>query len=143
MGPSILLQAKASKVPPMGIVFMDCLGHFHSRLTRNMKIKVFILCITCVWTRFSQFIVLEDMTSNSVLQAVKTAAYQIGGGLPLLVHSDSASSFIPLSRLEAPTDDEGGQESQNSQSVKTFNPKSFKSKSIMEKQPCRGRSQTI
>ena len=61
------------------------------------------------------------MTSNSVLQAVKTAAYQIGGGLPLLVHSDSASSFIPLSRLEAPTDDEGGQESQNSQSVKTFN----------------------
>ena len=38
MGASIQLQA-AKNVPPFGVVFMDCLGYFKAKISRNKDEK--------------------------------------------------------------------------------------------------------
>ena len=99
MGPNHQLQA-AKNVPPFSIVFMDVLGYFKVRYSRNITGKLFILCITCIWSRYTVFIGLEDMTANSVLMGIKQAAYQLGAATPSIIYCDSATNFLPINKLD-------------------------------------------
>ena len=115
MGPSIQAQA-AKNVPAMSICFMDILGPFKIKHSKNIVKKIYILCITCVWTRYCNFLVLEDYTSNSVLQAILTGSYILGGSLPHVIYCDSGSNFLPLQRLQ----DDETDETEKEKSVNTF-----------------------
>ena len=99
MGPNHQLQA-ARSVPTFAIVFMDVLGYFKVKKSRNVVGKLFILCITCIWSRYSIFIPLENMEANSVLMAIKQASYQLGAATPSLIYCDSATNFLPIQQLD-------------------------------------------
>ena len=103
MGPNHQLQA-AKNAPPFAIVFMDVLGYFKVKKSRNVTGKLFILCITCIWTRYSVFIPLEDMKATSVLMAIKQASYQLGGATPSLIYCDSATNFLPIGEVGGEAD---------------------------------------
>ena len=115
----------------MGAAFMDCLGRFKAKITRNKTKKNFYpggYIVTCCWSRFSVFVILDDMSANSILMGLRNASYQCGGSHPLIVHSDSASNFLPISKIQDGQDEtaEGtgtqtGNDSENKNAIKALN----------------------
>ena len=100
MGASIQPEI-ARKYGPFQAVFLDCCGHFWATLSRNKRKKVFILIITCIFTRFSLFIALDNVEANSILMALKTGLLQVGCQAPYLIFSDEGSNLRALMHLSA------------------------------------------
>ena len=107
MGPNHQLQA-AKNVPAFSITFMDVLGYFKVKKSRNVIGKLFILVITCVWTRYSVFIPLENMETNSILMGIKQASYQLAAATPTLIYCDSATNFLPIQQLDGDDNNDPG-----------------------------------
>ena len=99
MGASHQLNT-ALLLPLFAVSYMDVMGYFKLKISKNVVGKIWILVLSDLKTRFTKFIPLQSMTADSVLMAIKTASYQLAGSLPYLIFSDSASNFIPISQLE-------------------------------------------
>ena len=46
------------------------------RVSRNVTKKSYILTLTCIWNRYTLFTIMQDLSANSVLQVLKTAAFK-------------------------------------------------------------------
>ena len=99
MGPSYQLQT-AINTAPFSVISMDCLGYFKLKISKNIRGKLYVLCLTCLFTRYTLFIALESMHATSVLMAIRQAAYQLSASTPSVIFCDSASNFLPINYLE-------------------------------------------
>ena len=97
IGSSHHLQAQKN-VPPLCLSYIDIAGPFYTKLTRKVSKKVYILLTTCMWSRFTILTLLNSLTADSVLMGIREASNSIGGNLPSILYSDSASNFLPLQR---------------------------------------------
>ena len=97
MGPSKSIEA--SKSQPFTYCYSDIKGPIWTKLTRNIKKKLWILTVTDVFTRYTVFTLLIDMTANSVLQALKTVAYSVGGAMPLFLYTDFGTNYVPIKNI--------------------------------------------
>ena len=100
MGASVQPEI-ARKYGPFQAVFLDCCGYFWATLSRNKRKKIWILIITCIFTRFSLFLCLDSMEANSILMALRTGLLQVGCQSPYLVFSDEGSNLRALMHLSA------------------------------------------
>ena len=76
---------------PYRNIFIDYLGPMYVR-SDGVKKKVWILVITCLWSRAVNLIVCNDLTVKSFLRALQTHIYQYG--LPTKIFSDLGSQIV-------------------------------------------------
>ena len=107
MGNSIQAQVKRN-FNHMEVIFTDVIGPLKRREPgKGSKTKkLFVIGISCVVSRYSTYVCLEDMTCGSILQGLRTACLRTGAPLCKVVLSDKGSSFLPLLRLETGEDDD-------------------------------------
>ena len=89
-------QDQARCAPPLSVINMDIVGPAKVRLTRNITKKLFILTISCLSTRYTIFVPLEDISSNSVLTGLRQASFQLATSCPKVIFCDSAQQFLAL-----------------------------------------------
>ena len=97
LGPSF--QDLASQTPVFFYSMCDITGPWKMKVKRSV-VKVYIYSQTCLWSRFSAFLPLFDLTSNSVLMCLKSAAYLTGGNFPKYLFSDWGSNIISMQSLD-------------------------------------------
>ena len=83
---------------PFRFIFIDHFGPFHVKLTNN-KSKIWVLCITCLWSRAVSLIVCNDLSVRSFLRALQIHIFR--EGLPSLVMSDLGSQITAGTALVA------------------------------------------
>ena len=98
MGPS--LQQEASKFNVMDHAMFDVAGPITVKVSRNVTKKSYILTLTCIWSRYTLFTIMHDLSANSVLQALKTAAFNLGGTLPKHLYSDHETNLLPIRSIQ-------------------------------------------
>ena len=76
---------------PFRNIFCDYLGPYNVRFA-GTKRKVYLLLITCLWSRGINLIICNDMTAKSFLMALQLHSMQYG--CPQLFISDSGSNFV-------------------------------------------------
>ena len=76
---------------PFNHVFIDHAGPFYVQMN-NVKTKVYILVITCLFTRAINLKVSIDLTTDEFLRALQLHSFEFG--LPSLIVSDMGSSFV-------------------------------------------------
>ena len=96
MGPSLQPALARAKAPPLAVSMIDVFGPIKSRLTRNTTKKLWILTTSCIWSRFTAFQLMSDLTANSVLQSLRTMSLRLGGSLPQIVYSDYGTNILPI-----------------------------------------------
>lgn len=81
---------------PYRFIFLDYLGPF--KVDRgNIKSKVWLLCITCLWSRAVNLLICPDLTLKSFLRALQIHVYQ--EGLPALIFSDLGSQIVAGAKI--------------------------------------------
>ena len=100
LGTSKQLES-AQSVPPLSIAVWDVKGPFKCKISRNVTDKVYILTISCIWSRYTVLQPLFGLTSDSILTALQCAAHQTGGALPRILYSDSGTSLLPIGNIES------------------------------------------
>lgn len=81
---------------PYKNIFLDHLGPFYV-LVNDRKVKIWLLCITCLYTRSVNIIICPDMTVKSFIRAFQMHIFQ--EGLPEKVLSDAGSQLVAGSKL--------------------------------------------
>ena len=76
---------------PFRSIFIDHLGPFYVK-DHGQKVKVWILCITCLWSRAINLKVCADLSTKEFLRAIQLHCFEYG--LPQLCISDSGTSFV-------------------------------------------------
>ena len=80
--------------PPRSVfktVFLDHFGPYHV-VIQDSKVKVWILCVCCLWSRAINLIVCYDMTTAEFLRAFQMHVHQYG--LCELILSDMGSQIV-------------------------------------------------
>ena len=96
MGPSLQPALARAKAPPLAVSMIDVFGPIKSRLTRNTTKKLWILTTSCIWSRFTSFQLMSDLTANSVLQSLRTQSLRLGGAVPQIIYSDHGTNILPI-----------------------------------------------
>ena len=86
LGVSRQLQA-ANSVPPLAISTWDIKGPLRAKISRNVSEKIYILTISCIWSRYTVLQPLFSLSSDSILTALQCAAHQVGGALPRILYA--------------------------------------------------------
>ncbi|XP_018025685.1 uncharacterized protein LOC108681191 [Hyalella azteca] len=81
---------------PFRHCFIDHIGPFYVR-SAGTKVKVWILCITCLWSRAINLKLSLDLSVKEFLRAFQKHVFEFG--LPHLVLSDSGSQLIAGSKI--------------------------------------------
>ena len=81
---------------PFRYIFIDYFGHYFVKFN-DEKIKVWVLIITCLWSRAINLKICIDLSVNTFLKAIQTHIFDYG--VPELVISDLGSQFQPASDL--------------------------------------------
>jgi len=76
---------------PFDFVFIDHLGGFNIS-SNNSKCKIWLLMITCLWSRAVNIVVCKDLTMPSFLRALQFHVSEYG--LPSRVYSDLGSQIV-------------------------------------------------
>lgn len=76
---------------PFRSTFVDFIGPYFI-YSNKRKVKVYLLCITCLWSRAINLKVCVDLTVKSFIRALQLHAFEYG--IPQLVLSDSGSQLI-------------------------------------------------
>ena len=76
---------------PFKSIFIDHLGPFYVKFD-NTKIKVWLLCITCLWSRAITLKVCTDLSTKEFLRALQLHCFEYG--MPELCLSDLGTSFV-------------------------------------------------
>ena len=98
LGVSRQLQA-ANSVPPLAISTWDIKGPLRAKISRNVSEKIYILTISCIWSRYTVLQPLFSLSSDSILTALQCAAHQVGGAIPRILYSDSGTSLLPIGNI--------------------------------------------
>ena len=75
---------------PYQYVFIDYLGPFQVQVAKN-KVKVFLLCVTCLWSRSVNIKICPDLTLKSFLRSFQMHVFE--EGVPERVLSDLGSQL--------------------------------------------------
>ncbi|XP_064090003.1 uncharacterized protein LOC135204009 [Macrobrachium nipponense] len=76
---------------PYRAIFVDYMGPFFVR-SNNQKIKVWLLCITCTWSRAINLKLCMNMTVNEYLRAFQLHCFEYG--MPELCISDMGTQLV-------------------------------------------------
>ena len=76
---------------PFGNVFLDYLGPYNVKINNKTE-KVYILIITCLWSRSINLKITSDLTVKNFLRALQLHIFEFG--LPKLCISDSGSQLV-------------------------------------------------
>ena len=104
IGVSRQLQA-AHSVPPLAISTWDIKGPMRAKISRNVSEKIYILTISCIWSRYTVLQPLFSLSSDSILTALQCAAHQVGGAIPRILYSDSGTSLLPIGNIGPETEE--------------------------------------
>ena len=77
---------------PFGQIFMDYMGPFTVKDSQNKNVKVWILCITCMWSRAINLKLCHDLTTDEFLRAFQLHCYEYG--VPSHCISDLGSQLV-------------------------------------------------
>jgi len=99
MGPTLQPALGKSKAPPLAVSMIDVFGPIKASLTRNITQKLWILTVSCVWSRFTAFETMNNLTANAVLQALRTISYRTGGSNPKIIFADHGSNILPVQNI--------------------------------------------
>ena len=77
-------------------LFLDYIGPFHVKLA-NKKVKVYLLCFTCLWSRGVNIEICRDLTIDNFLRAFQLHCFKYG--IPELCMSDLGSQIVPGSKI--------------------------------------------
>ena len=95
MGPSWQLQGMR-KCPPFSVCYADPVGYF-KLLKDNGKVgKIWFLTVSCLFTRYTLYLPLETMTSDSILRALRIAGWSTGNAQIKIVHCDRGANLLPF-----------------------------------------------
>ena len=75
---------------PYRSIFIDYIGPYFIKVN-NLKVKVYLLCITCMWSRAINLKICMDLTVASFLRALQLHTMEFG--VPELILSDSGSQL--------------------------------------------------
>jgi len=81
---------------PFKVIYVDYLGPFSIKLDDRRR-KVWLLCVTCVWTRAVNLKICYDLSVTSFLRSFQVHVYE--HGLPSLVFSDLGSQLTAGANL--------------------------------------------
>lgn len=81
---------------PYSYVFMDYIGPFEVKVS-NSKQKVWILCITCLWSRSVNLKLCQDYSTKEFLRAFQLHTFE--WGLPQMVFSDLGSQLVSGTKI--------------------------------------------
>ena len=81
---------------PFKSVFIDFFGHYEVIMNKN-RCKIWILIITCLWSRAVNLKIVHGMDVKSLLLAFQTHVNEYG--LPEVVISDMGSSIVPSGNI--------------------------------------------
>lgn len=76
---------------PFQNIFIDHLGHYFIK-HNGTKIKVWLLCITCLWTRAINLKICIDLSTKEFLRAFQLHCFEYG--VPQLCLSDLGTSLV-------------------------------------------------
>ena len=76
---------------PFRYIFLDHFGPFYVKI-KGMKVKVWVLCITCLWSRSIALKLCLDLTTTEFLKAFQIHIFEFGS--PELVLSDLGSQIV-------------------------------------------------
>ncbi|XP_068224998.1 uncharacterized protein [Palaemon carinicauda] len=76
---------------PFRYIFIDHFGPYNVKLN-GKKSKVWVLCLTCLWSRAINLKICLDLTTKEFLRAFQMHSYQYG--IPQLVLSDLGSQLV-------------------------------------------------
>ena len=110
MGDTHAFQCFNEKVSVMQVANLDLLGPVKMAVTRNITKPLHIMVLSCLYSRYTVFLPLEDASADSILMGLKTCGFMLGQSPCSVVYSDSAQSFISLKKLQ---DNEDITENQN------------------------------
>ena len=79
------------EIKPFSYIYVDYCGPFYCKQI-NVKVKVYILCLTCIYTRAVNLKVCVDMTVQECLRALQLHVFQFG--VPQLIMSDLGTQLI-------------------------------------------------
>ena len=81
---------------PFAYIFIDHMGYFWIK-HNNKKVKAWILCITCLWSRAINLKVCLDLTVKELLRSLQLHIFEFG--TPELVLSDMGSQLVAGANL--------------------------------------------
>ena len=81
---------------PFRSIFIDHLGPFYVN-NHSKKVKVWLLCVSCIWSRAIHLIVCTDLSMKTFLRAFQKHVFTYG--LPDKVLSDSGSQLVSSGNL--------------------------------------------
>lgn len=81
---------------PFGYIYLDYMGPFSVK-NGTEKTKVYILCITCMWSRAVNLKLCIDLTVSEFLRAFQLHSFQFG--IPQFCVSDLGSQITAASRV--------------------------------------------
>ena len=105
MGPTLQPALGKSRTPPLQVSMLDVFGPIKASLTRNTTQKLWILTVSCVWSRFTAFETMNNLTANAVLQALRTISYRTGGSGPKIIFADHGSNILPVQNISSAEED--------------------------------------
>ncbi|XP_068224897.1 uncharacterized protein [Palaemon carinicauda] len=77
---------------PYRQIFIDHMGPFKIKNDQGNTVKVWLLCITCLWSRAINLKICMDLTSEEFIRALQLHTYEFG--IPSLCLSDLGSQFV-------------------------------------------------
>ena len=93
-------QPSVQCLPSFAVCSMDVSGPHRVLLKRNTYRKLFVLNLNCVKTRYCRLLPLQDMTSSSILLAIKQICFDLGRSNPKILFCDNQSSFLSIKKLD-------------------------------------------
>ena len=76
---------------PYNYIFLDYIGPFDVKINGN-KVKKWLLCVTCMWSRSINLIICHDYSVKEFLRSFQLHSYQ--WGLPSVCITDMGSQII-------------------------------------------------
>ena len=81
---------------PYRYVFLDFIGPFLVK-EGNKKDKIYLLCITCMWSRAVNLVICQDLTVKEFLRAFQIHSFQFG--IPEYCISDLGTQLVSASNI--------------------------------------------
>ena len=103
MGPTLLKDVQ--DMPNFYACHIDIKGPLKAYISRKNTKSFWIFGLSDIKSRYTVFTLLLDLTANSCLTALKTAAYQTGGILPRQLHSDWGKNLVTIQRIQENVED--------------------------------------
>ena len=103
MGPTLLKDVQ--DMPNFYACHIDIKGPLKAYISRKNSKSFWIFGLSDIKSRYTVFTLLLDLTANSCLTALKTAAYQTGGILPRQLHSDWGKNLVTIQRIQENVED--------------------------------------